>query len=269
MNKEKLLNILNSYNAVTGIELSLLDSAYRTVISVGKRQDSFCSYIHLSDLCLSVCRSSDIEKLNAASHSGEGLVFTCPFGITEAIVPIMRLDKPIAYLFATLGVFSNGQVISRALPKSLSQAESDRLKSQLKSITEEEARSHLTLIKAVADSIAQDPSITEVEEKIGGLIKEYIKRNLTKKISLSDIAWHLHCSTVTLTQSFKGEFGITIVDYITKKRMELARQLLLSTDEPIGKIAESTGYADSEYFSRLFKKFHGAPPSRWRETCKT
>ena len=266
MNKERLLKILSAYNTVTGIELSLLDSAYRTVISVGRRQDSFCSYVHLSDVCLGICRASDIEKLNLASRRCEEIVFTCPFGITEAIVPIIRHDKPIAYFFATLGVLKETQSTCVPLPKCLSRAEADRLKADLKSTTESEVQAHLVLLRAIAESIAQDPSITEVEENVGGLIKEYIKRNLTKKISLSDIAWHLHCSTVTLTQSFKGEFGITIVDYITKKRMELARRLLLSTDEPVSKIAESVGFADSEYFSRLFKKHHGAPPTVWRES---
>ena len=96
-------------------------------------------------------------------------------------------------------------------------------------------------------------------------MKYYVKNNLDRKITLSDIAWNLHCSTVTLTEHFKAEFGITIMEYVTKKRMELAEKLLLTTDEPLREIAAMSGYSDVEYFSRTFKKFYGTAPATWRK----
>ena len=101
------------------------------------------------------------------------------------------------------------------------------------------------------------------------MIKRYIKNNLTEKITLSDIAWHLHCSTVTLTEHFKKEFGITIMEYVTKKRMQLAERLLITTDKTLGEIALMSGFSDVEYFSRVFKRYHSTPPGEWRKDNKS
>ena len=101
-------------------------------------------------------------------------------------------------------------------------------------------------------------------ESIGQLIKRYVKNNLARKLTLNELARNLHCSTVTLTEHFKREFGITINEYITKKRMDLAEKILLSTDKPLREIATLTGFADVEYFSRTFKKHHGISPASWR-----
>ena len=95
-----------------------------------------------------------------------------------------------------------------------------------------------------------------------------MKNNLTRKLTLADIAWNLHCSTVTLTEHFKAEFGITIMDYVTKKRMELAEKILLATDEPLREVSSRVGFSDVEYFSRTFKRYHGTSPAAWRKTNK-
>ena len=46
------------------------------------------------------------------------------------------------------------------------------------------------------------------------------------RITLTDMSWNLHCSTVTLTEHFKKEFGITIMQYVAQKRMEMAEEML-------------------------------------------
>ena len=119
-------------------------------------------------------------------------------------------------------------------------------------------------MKLIAEYIANDDSLIIAQSSIGQHIKRYVKGNLARKLTLKDIARSLHCSTVTLTEHFKLEFGITINEYITKKRMELAEKLLLSSDKPLREIASLTGFADVEYFSRTFKKHHGISPASWR-----
>ena len=103
---------------------------------------------------------------------------------------------------------------------------------------------------------------------IGQLVKSYVKHNISRKITLSDISWNLHYSTVTLTEHFKKEFGITIMEYVMKKRMEKAVKLLLHSDLSIREIAEECGFSDNEYFSRCFKNYHGTSPIAWRKKIK-
>ena len=100
---------------------------------------------------------------------------------------------------------------------------------------------------------------------IGQLTKGYVKENLDKKITLSDISWHLHCSTVTITEHFKREYGITVMEYVMHKRMRKAEQMLYNSELPIKDISEACGFPNMEYFSRSFKSVHGMSPRAWRQ----
>ena len=65
-----------------------------------------------------------------------------------------------------------------------------------------------------------------------------------------------------LKAGFKQVFGISMFDYLIKKRMQEARSLLLETDKPIKEIASLTGYSTKQSFLNAFKKyFHDTPGS--------
>jgi YesN/AraC family two-component response regulator len=57
---------------------------------------------------------------------------------------------------------------------------------------------------------------------------------------------------------------MSIASYITDYRMQKAKVLLLSSDLPIGTIAERTGFANGNYFFTLFKKHNGITPNEYR-----
>lgn len=104
------------------------------------------------------------------------------------------------------------------------------------------------------------------QRTLGQLIKQYIRKNLGNKIPLKSMSQNLHCSTVTLTESFRKEYNMTIMRYVLEQRMKMAEQLLLSNAVTVTKIAERSGFPDVEYFSKCFKETHGMPPSAWRRS---
>ncbi|WP_080838863.1 AraC family transcriptional regulator [Cohnella massiliensis] len=64
---------------------------------------------------------------------------------------------------------------------------------------------------------------------------------------------------------FKAVTGRTITEYIAWIRLSNAEQLLRNTTQTISEIAEMTGFHDIYYFSRMFKKMNGLPPTEWRK----
>jgi two-component system response regulator YesN len=68
-----------------------------------------------------------------------------------------------------------------------------------------------------------------------------------------------------LSRLFKQIHNTTVTDYIIKKRMELAKQLLLTTKDKIQDIAEQTGYTSAHSFSRVFRGYAGVSPMEYRE----
>jgi iron complex transport system substrate-binding protein len=93
---------------------------------------------------------------------------------------------------------------------------------------------------------------------------QYIRENCRQSITLETIAGHFHYSTRYLTRVFKRRFGMTPNDYLTKTRMEWTRRLLAHTDASIREAAESVGYTDIYYFSKLFKKITGITPRQYK-----
>ncbi|WP_258525843.1 AraC family transcriptional regulator [Paenibacillus sp. YN15] len=93
----------------------------------------------------------------------------------------------------------------------------------------------------------------------------YMEEHYREPISLELLGELLHCSPRQLLRKFRDKQGLSPIDYLIGIRLRKAKQLLAGTQAQLKEIAESVGYADSYYFSRLFKKHEGLSPGRYRE----
>lgn len=75
------------------------------------------------------------------------------------------------------------------------------------------------------------------------------------------------CRTI-LTAAFKEHFGLTVGRYILKVRMEMARDLVLQTNDPITEIADRVHYEHLSAFSRAFRASHRYSPKKYRKLHK-
>lgn len=101
------------------------------------------------------------------------------------------------------------------------------------------------------------------------MAKKWIRMNLGVNITIEKIAREIPMNPTYFCEYFKSQTGVTILDYVTKTRLEKAKELLVTTDLKIYDIAEQVGYADTKYFSKLFKKYYGEVPSKFKEKVKT
>jgi two-component system response regulator YesN len=96
-------------------------------------------------------------------------------------------------------------------------------------------------------------------------IEKIIKDNYMKPISVETIADELHYSPNYLSYVFKKETGETITDYMSKIKMEKAKEMLLDIRNKIYNVSEALGYSNSAYFCSVFKKFTSMTPNEYRE----
>ncbi|HPZ15753.1 MAG TPA: AraC family transcriptional regulator [Sphaerochaeta sp.] len=108
----------------------------------------------------------------------------------------------------------------------------------------------------VADSITQ---------KIYS-ITAYIHTHFKEPLLLSQLAEQFFISSCYLSHVFKEITGFTLTNYIQMTRIKNAQQLLLYTDLRIKEITERCGFTSFSQFNRVFNKFCGCPPSRYRHT---
>lgn len=82
---------------------------------------------------------------------------------------------------------------------------------------------------------------------------------------ISDVSDQLNLNTEYFCRVFKQETGTTFNTYLTNYRIQIAKELLNSTDRKIIDIAQSVGYPNLSYFSRVFKSVTGVAPFRFRD----
>lgn len=100
-------------------------------------------------------------------------------------------------------------------------------------------------------------------------ILDYIKRNISDKIPIDQLSVKSQMNRSSFFKSFREQFGITPVEYITRERVRLAKHLLTDTDNSITEISWQSGFNDVNYFVRLFKKTQGITPGAYRTLIKT
>ncbi len=94
----------------------------------------------------------------------------------------------------------------------------------------------------------------------------YIQEHyMEPELRIPDICHYGHISEAGLYRCFIGLYGISPKQYILKLRLNAAIELLLQGTKSVQEIAASTGFQDAKYFSRIFKKQFGVPPSQYRE----
>ena len=95
--------------------------------------------------------------------------------------------------------------------------------------------------------------------------KAYIQDNYNHEdISLNMVASEVNLSSSHFSTVFGQETGVTFVEYLTKVRMDKAKQLLRTTGTKTTEIAFEVGFRDAHYFSNLFKKTQGCTPREYR-----
>ena len=95
-------------------------------------------------------------------------------------------------------------------------------------------------------------------------MRGYIKSHLNTNFSLADVADSVELSPYYASRIFREDQNMTIMDYAVQLRVNEACYLLANPNLRIDEIAAQLGYADSSYFSRVFKKHVGMSPRQYR-----
>lgn len=94
----------------------------------------------------------------------------------------------------------------------------------------------------------------------------YIDDHLSETIKVEDLAERMHYHPNYFIKNFKAHLGLSPMQYINKRRLETAKQLILNSGMPFGEIASKTGFSDIYHFSKSFKKYTGVTPKDFRNS---
>ena len=133
------------------------------------------------------------------------------------------------------------------------------------------------LLQAFAIIRARKPTFAPGSSRTqGGLIAwqtkrvtAYIDAHINKKIGARELASEVKLSVSHFFRSFKASVGMTPSEYITRKRVAAAQQLMLNTHDSLCQIAIDCGLSDQSHLCRIFRRVVGQTPNAWRRAHAT
>ena len=135
----------------------------------------------------------------------------------------------------------------------------------VKPVTRENLSEILRALKERLDERAKCPAIQD--ERLAGIVA-YMAARFHEKLTLAGVAEAFHMSKNYLCYYFKLHMGVNFVDYLTSLRIKKAKVYLVSS-MTLDEIAEKTGFSDTPYFIKVFKKYEGISPGAYRKSVRT
>ncbi|WP_183041063.1 response regulator transcription factor [Salipaludibacillus neizhouensis] len=111
----------------------------------------------------------------------------------------------------------------------------------------------------INEKMSVDSSLNHIDKA-----KYWIQQNVSESITISKIADIIYMNPTYFCEVFKKQTGETVLDYVTRIRIEKAKDLLHQSNLKIHEISEEVGFKDTKYFSKLFKQYTGELPSKYR-----
>jgi AraC-like DNA-binding protein len=266
-----------AFTKTTGLPLSLRPvETFQRVHGGKKSENPFCLLMAESNRACAACLQSQQE---IAEQSGCGpRTVRCFAGLCDTGVPVSVGDE-------ILGFLQTGQVFMQKPTKAQFSKLSQMLTEwgwktdlrkleeayfQTRVISSKQYESVLHLLTIFAQHLAlvsnqllvrransEPPAITKA--------KEFIETHQAEEISLADVAKAVNTSTFYFCKMFKKATGLNFTDYLSRIRVEKAKNLLLNPNMRISEVAFAAGFQSLSHFNRVFRRIAGESPTRYRE----
>ncbi len=260
--------LLRDLHTASGFRVSLHDTDFREIAACPESVSGFCELLQRNPKARLQCLFTDRDAFERVRHTGNIYLYKCRFGLWEAACPLYRSGILVGYLMigqakdSTLTV--EEEVFASACPYVAEEADLKQQVAALPRRSREEVTAFSHIMTLCAEYMASLVSAPVPAADLAEAVIRYINRNIGKNLSVAHLCGAFHCSKSTLMKLFRKNCGMTLGDYITDRRMAIARELLQYTEDPVGEIALKCGFSDPGYFSKVFSSRFGCSPTAYR-----
>jgi AraC-like DNA-binding protein len=273
---EMFQNYERAYTEATEMPVTLRPvETWQLPLHGKRRENPFCAMMGEKSRTCAACLQMQ-ERL-AQSATDSPCTMTCAYGLCETAVPV-KLGAQ------TIGLLQTGQVMRQkptdaSFDRAVAKAEElgvniDNTKAKeayfatpvasqkkLDSVTHLLSifAEHLSMKSnqiAVQTANAEPPVITKA--------KQFIREHHTEDLSLGQVAAAVHTSVFYFCKLFRKATGTTFTEFVSRTRIEKAKNLLLNPNLRISEIAYEVGFQSLTHFNRVFKNVVGESPTDYR-----
>jgi AraC-like DNA-binding protein/ligand-binding sensor protein len=242
----------------------------------GQRSENpFCAMLATRSRACAACLQVQQRLAENARHQAESV--TCAVGLCDTAVPVRMGDQLIGFLhtgqiFRRKPTNAQFEKIAGMVEGWGVQADREAMREayfRTRVLAPKEHESIVTMLSIFAQHLsmisnqilvqqahAEPPVITRA--------KDYIRQHQTKDLSLGQVARAVNTSTFYFCKMFKKVTGLNFTDYLSRVRIENAKNLLLNPNLRISEIAYEVGFQSLTHFNRVFKRIVGESPTEYR-----
>ncbi len=265
-----------AFSEATGLALSLHPvDFWHPALSHKRHENPFCRLMAARSRTCAACLQ--VQEQLAQTGDAAGKTVTCFAGLCESAVPV-RLGGELIGLLQTGQVFLKRpsrarfarvarQLVSWGLDVDLKAMEEAYFQSRV--ISSQQYQAVLRLLRVFAEHLSlvsnqlmvrarntEPPAITRA--------RQFIEKRQGAPISLTEVSRAVNMSTFYFCKQFKRATGLHFTEYLSRLRVEKAKNLLLNPNLRVSEVAYEVGFQSLTHFNRVFRKHAGQSPTTWR-----
>ncbi|MFA7257125.1 MAG: PocR ligand-binding domain-containing protein [Kiritimatiellales bacterium] len=268
---QKVAEVFDLYTELHGARISFFGPDRKILYpdAEGRTNCSYCRMLRGELGLESCCRELDRKMMDAALQESEMISYTCHGGMREAVSPLFTEGQLAGFVMI-------GQFRSRSASETSPYAEkwkqtrgNNKLQQAFEKSTvfpEEKIEMLLAMFSQLLELILRSQLIHHKDYDLIEPVTEWIQQHPEQVLSLEEAARMTVRSPSTVTRLFKKMTGRSFKQYQSFFRLQRAAELLKNQpSHPVAVIAQSVGFDDPLYFSRIFHKHAGCSPREYRE----
>ena len=262
-------SILKDFYEISGIRISIHDTEFNEIYAYPRNISRYCSFIQQYENVRNECLFQDRKGFEIAQQTDKVYVYKCKMGLYEAVVPLYSFGVCSGYLMmgqvCDRDKFSIDNIYRNTLDIVKDQSDAKAICDDIPCIDREKINSYINIMKLLAEYLTGTNRAFSSNNELSKLIKEYINRNYSSKITLEVLSKKFGYCNATLMKTFKSKYNTTIMDYLNKVRIEKAAELVKTSPYSFAQISSKCGFYDQNYFSKTFKKYYKMSPSEYKK----
>lgn len=282
---QELYHIGSLLYITTGVEFLAIDSTSKSLTEIPQchLEQCFCQRL-AKRLGISISYNHIYKQCDISTNINRQIIYECPFGLSNIIVPIFDNNQLIGALQAgpILTKTPENYMKDKIRPRwNLHPDDEKALIKELKEYPQGDNNYVIAISELISNLIENNPRLkdtaapdnSEPDEHQSGSdriasIVDFITSNYEKDITLTDVAKYAYVNPSHLSREFNKKMNMNFRSYLNSVRIEKAKELLVKTDLSLAEIGSMVGFADQSYFNKIFRKQEELTPGQYRTLHK-
>ena len=267
-----VMSLLKDLYNISGARVSVHDVSGNELYAYPKNLSPFCERIQQDIFIHRNCVVCDQKACKELLSAKEPYIYRCDCGLLEAVAPIHNEGVVAGYLM--MGQIkdelkeNDEQIMKSSRHLFKTTDEQEKYFNTIAKLELSKFESYTRLMGIMAEYISLHNRFPSQGDGLPEQIKKYIHQNFAKQVSLEDIAKKFDRSKSTVMNTFKKKYGVTVIAYLNKVRLDEAEKLICDTNLSFKEIACECGFYDQNYFSKQFAERFGCSPTAFRANFK-